>query len=131
MRLDIYISTEVSSVRKRNGTYHAMWIGYSNSGKRVGEDGITDSGYENQYGMLVLALKAAAEHINQNARPEVRICCKYGPMVRAIKSLKTWEKQDFKRKNGQKLSHEKDWRFISKKLNGLFYCVHKGVKNGK
>ena len=67
MRLDIYISTDVLSPRPRQGSYHATWIGYGSSGRKVGEDGTFDSAFGNQYGLLVMALREAAEHINQNA----------------------------------------------------------------
>lgn len=126
MRLDIYISTDVLSPRPRQGSYHAIWIGYGSSGRKVGEDGTFDSAYGNQYGLLVLALREAAEHINQNARPEVRICCKNGLIIQGLKNLKTWEQRDFRRKNGQPLSHAEDWRFIANKLKGLIYRAERG-----
>lgn len=126
MRLDIYISTDVRSPRPREGTFHATWIGYNSYGQKVGQDGTYDSGYGNQYGMLIAALCEAAEHINQNARPEVRIYCKNGLIIQGLKNLKTWEQRDFKRKNGQPLSHAEDWRFIANKLKGLMYRAERG-----
>ena len=126
MRLDIFISTDVLSPRKRNGTYHALWVGYGNSGRKLGADGTIESEFDSQYGMLVRALREAAGHINQNARPEVRICCKNGLIIQGLKNLKTWEQRDFKRKNGQSLSHAEDWRFIASKLKGLIYRAERG-----
>ncbi len=126
MRLDIYISTDVLSPRKRSGTYHATWIGFGSSGKKLGEDGTFDTDFDNQYGMLVKALKEASGHINANARPEVRICCSNGLIIQAIKNLKSWEARDFRKKNGQLLSHSEDWRFIASRLKGLYFKVEGG-----
>lgn len=126
MRLDIYISTDVLSPRPREGTFRSTWIGYGSRGQKVGEDGTIESAFGNQYGLLVMALREAAEHINQNARPEVRICCKNGLIIQGIKNLKIWEQRDFKRKNGQSLSHAEDWRFIASKLKGLIYRAERG-----
>ena len=131
MRLDIYISTDVRSPRPRQGTFHATWIGFNSFGQKVGQDGTYDSGYGNQYGMLIAALCEAAEHINQNARPEVRICCKNGLMIQAIKNLKIWEQRGFKKRNGQPLSHADDWRFIAGKLHGLYFRVEGGSDEQK
>lgn len=131
MRLDIYISTDVKSPRKRQGSYRATWIGYSSEGRMLGEDGTIDTEYDNQYGMLVRALKEAAGHINTNARPEIRICCNDGLMIQAVKNLKSWERRDFKKRNGQPLSHAEDWRYISSRLRGLLYSVSGGRRDGK
>lgn len=117
MRLDIYLSTDVQSPRKRDGTYKAKWVGFSNSGKKVGEDGISGTDFDNRYGMLVLALQSAAEHINQKARPDVRILCPDKTVIRAISSLKSWKKRNFRKKNGQKLSHSQEWKDIESRLN--------------
>lgn len=130
MRLVIYISTDVLSPRKRHGTYHARWMGYGDSGRLLGEDGTMDSEYGNQYGLLIRALREAAAHINQNARPEVVICCSTGIMIQAIKNLKTWEQRDFKKRNGQPLAYADDWRFIAKKLEGLYFSVKGGRGDG-
>ncbi len=127
MRLDIYISTDVLSPRPREGTFRSTWIGYGSRGQKVGEDGTIESAFGNQYGLLVMALREAAEHINQNARPEIRICCKNGLIIQGVRNLRTWEKRGFRKANGQPLSHADDWRFISEKLKGLFYRVEGGT----
>lgn len=131
MRLDIFISTDVLSPRKREGTYHALWVGYGSSGQKLGADGTIESEFDSQYGMLVRALREAAGHINQNARPEVRICCKNGLMIQAVKNLKMWEQRGFKKRNGQPLSHADDWRFIAEKLHGLYFRVEGGSDEQK
>ena len=71
-------------------------------------------------------LKEAAAHINANVRPEVRICVKNGIMVQAIRNLKTWESRDFKKRNGQQLSHAQEWRYIASRLHGLYFTVEGG-----
>lgn len=126
MRLDIYISTDVLSPRSREGSYRALWVGYGDSGKKLGEDGTMGTAYGNQYGLLIMALKEAAAHINANVRPEVRICVKNGIMVQAIRNLKTWESRDFRKKNGQQLSHAEEWRYIASRLHGLYFRVEGG-----
>jgi hypothetical protein len=130
MRLDIYISTDVCSPRKKHGTYHARWIGYNNTGQMVGEDGTTVSEYDNEYGMLVRALREAAGHINQYARPEIRICCTNRVIVQSIKQIPRWTKRGFKKRNGQDLSHAEDWKYIAGKLSGLYFKVDGGASNG-
>lgn len=130
MRLDIYISTDVNSPRRRIGSYHALWVGYSSTGIKLGEDGTIESEYGNQYDLLVMALKEAAGHINLNAKPHVRICCSNGVMVQAIKNLKTWEQRNFRKSNGQPLSHTDDWKYIASRLHGLYFSVEEG-RDGK
>lgn len=131
MRLDIYISTDVLSPRSREGSYQALLVGYGDSGKKLGEGGTRGTAYGNQYGLLIIALKEAAAHINANVRPEVRICVKNGIMVQAIKNLKTWESRDFRKKNGQQLSHADEWRYIASKLHGLYFKVEGGSDEKK
>lgn len=126
MRLDIFISTDVTSPRKKHGTYYARWVGYGNKGQKVGEDGTYNSEFDNEYGMLVRALKEAAGHINAGARPEVRICCTNRVMVQSIKQLSVWGKRNFKKRNGQALSHADDWKYIADKLHGLYWHVEGG-----
>ncbi len=130
MRLDIYISTDVCSPRKKHGTYYARWIGYGSAGEKLGEDGTTVSEYDNEYGMLVRALKDAASHINTNVKPEVRICCTNRVIGQSIKQIRTWEKRGFKKRNGGELSHCEDWKFIAHMLHGLYYRVDGGASNG-
>ncbi len=128
MRLDIYISTDLLSPHKKQGTYHAYWIGYGSAGNKLGEDGTIETAFDNQYGMLIKALREAAGHINANAKPHIRICCNNGLMIQAIRNLKTWEQRDFKKRNGQPLSHADDWRFIATRLHGLYFSVEGGKK---
>lgn len=128
MRLDIYISTDVLSPRPRQGSYHATWIGFNNYGQKVGQDGSYDSGYGNQYGLLVMALREAADHINQNARPEVRICCKNGLIIQGLKNLRIWEQRDFKRKNGAVTKSCRRLALYSEQIEGAHVQSRKGQR---
>ena len=126
MRLDIFISTEVKSPKKRYGSYRAFWVGYSDTGKKLGEDGVINQQYGNEYGLLVLALKEAVGHINKNVRPEIRICCNNRVILQSLKHLKSWEKTDFKKTNGQEVAYRDEWKYIASRLEGLIFRVEGG-----
>lgn len=130
MRLDIYISTDLKGPQKRHGSYRATWVGYNNTGKKLGEDGVFEWDYGNEYSLLVKALREAVGHINRHANPDIRICLDNKLMIQSIRRLNTWQKRGFKRTNGRPLAQADDWKYIAEKLSGLFYKVEGGPANG-
>jgi hypothetical protein len=123
MRLDIHIDTEVLSPHIREGTYHATWYGFSDAGRLLGSDGVTETACDSQYGMLVRALCEAAGHINKRAAPEVHIYIPQALMYQSAKRLSIWAKRDYRKSNGREVSHAVQWRKIAEKLRGLNYIV--------